>query len=77
MSPDPTAADAHRAEVEAEHAALRRVATLVAQGVHPDAQALVVVGLGSGNKGVPIGSRWELDDLVAESGVGRRLRVAR
>src|SRR6266404_609449 len=92
------------AQLADEQAALRRVATLVAQGVHPDAifaavgeeigrlfgssittvgrfepdaQALVAVGLGSGNEGVPIGSRWELDDLVASSQVFRTGHSAR
>jgi len=35
MSADRTGADAHRAEVEAEQVALRRVATLVARGTEP------------------------------------------
>src|SRR5207342_486080 len=87
-----------------EQASLRRVATLVAQGVQPDAifaavgeeigrlfgsslttvgrfepdaQALVAVGLGSGNKGIPLGSRWELDDLMASGQVFRTGRSAR
>ncbi|MFL5962097.1 MAG: GAF domain-containing protein [Gaiellaceae bacterium] len=81
-----------------EQAALRRVATLVAQGVRPEAifsavgeeigrlfgssittvgrfepdgQALVAVGLGRANEGIPIGSRWELDDLLASARVFR------
>jgi signal transduction histidine kinase len=81
-----------------EQAALRRVATLVAQGVQPeaifsavgdeigrlfgssittvgrfesDARALVVVALGTGNEGIAIGSRWELDDLLASGRVFR------
>ena len=88
-----------------EQAALRRVATLVAQGVQPDAifsavgeeigrlfgssltmvgrfehdaSALVVVGAGPGDEGVPVGSRWELDDLPASGQVfrtGRSVRV--
>lgn len=36
MSPDRTAADAHLAEVEAEHAALRRIAALLARSVPPE-----------------------------------------
>ena len=85
--------------------ALRRVATLVARGVQPDAifsavgeeigrlfgssittvgrfepdaQALVALGVGTGNEGIPIGSRWELDDLLASAQVfrtGRSVRV--
>jgi GAF domain-containing protein len=88
-----------------EQAALRRVATLVAQGVQPDAifsavgeeigrvfgssittvgrfepgaQSLVALAVGTGNKGIPVGSRWELDDLVASAQVlrtGRSVRV--
>jgi signal transduction histidine kinase len=87
-----------------EQAALRRVATLVAQGVEPDvifaavgeeigrlfgssltmvgrfdhdAPALVVVGAGGG-EGIPVGSRWELDDLTASARIfhtGRSVRV--
>ena len=88
-----------------EQTALRRVATLVAQGVEPeaifsavgeeigrlfgstittvgrfepDAQALVALGVGTGNVGVEIGSRWDLDDLLASAQVfrtGRSVRV--
>jgi signal transduction histidine kinase len=88
-----------------EQAALRRVATLVAQGVQPDAifsavgeeigrlfgssltlvgrfehdaPALVAVGAGPGDEGIPVGSRWELDDLPASGQVfrtGRSVRV--
>jgi GAF domain-containing protein len=88
-----------------EQAALRRVATLVAQGVRPDAifsavgeeigrlfgssltmvgrfehdaSALVAVGAGPGGEGIPVGSRWELDDLPASAKVfrtGRSVRV--
>jgi GAF domain-containing protein len=92
------------AELADEQAALRRVATLVAQGVQPDAifaavgeeigrlfgsslttvgrfepdaQALVAVGLGSGNKGIPLGSRWELDDVIASGQVFRTGHSAR
>jgi signal transduction histidine kinase len=88
-----------------EQAALRRVATLVAQGVQPDAifsavgeeigrlfgssltmvgrfehdaHALVAVGAGTGLEGIPVGSRWELDNLPASGEVfrtGRSVRV--
>jgi signal transduction histidine kinase len=88
-----------------EQAALRRVATLVAQGVQPDAifsavgdeigrlfrssittvgrfesdtPELVVVGVGGGGEGVPVGSRWELEDSLASGQVfwtGRSCRV--
>ena len=88
-----------------EQAALRRVATLVAQGVQPDAiflavgaeigrlfgssittvgrfepeaQALVALAVGSGAEGITVGSRWELDDLLASAQVfrtGRSVRV--
>jgi signal transduction histidine kinase len=88
-----------------EQAALRRVATLVAQGVQPDsifsavseeigalfgssltmvgrfehdAEAVVVVGSGPGGEGLPVGSRWELNDLPASGQVfqtGRSVRV--
>jgi GAF domain-containing protein len=88
-----------------EQAALRRVATLVAQGVppeaifsavgeeigrlfgssltmvgrfEPDAPELVVVGAGTGGEGIPVGSRWELDDLPVSRRVfrtGRSVRV--
>jgi signal transduction histidine kinase len=87
-----------------EQAALRRVATLVAQAVQPeeifsavgaeigrlfgttittvgrfepDAQALIAVGVGTGSKGIPIGSRWELDDRLASGEVFRTGRSAR
>jgi signal transduction histidine kinase len=85
-----------------EQAALRRVATLVAQGVPPEAifsavgeeigrllgsdvttvgrfegEALVAVGLGKGNAGIPLGSRWEVDDLLASGQVFRTGRSAR
>jgi GAF domain-containing protein len=96
-----------RAEVDrlaGEQAALRRVATLVAQGVQPDAifsavgeevgrlfgssittvgrfdpdsRTLVAVGVGPGGEGLPLGSRWELDDLPASARVvstGRSVR---
>jgi signal transduction histidine kinase len=91
--------------VATEQAALRRVATLVAQGVQPDAifsavgeeigrlfgssltmvgrfehdaRALVVVGAGTGVEGIPVGSRWALDDLPASGQVlrtGRSVRI--
>jgi signal transduction histidine kinase len=89
-----------------EQAALRRVATLVAQGVQPeaifaavgeeiarlfgssltlvsrfehDAPALVAVGTGGDGESIPVGSRWDLDDLPASGQVfrtGRSVRVA-
>jgi GAF domain-containing protein len=92
------------AQLADEQAALRRVATLVAQGVQPEAifsavgkeigglfgssltmvgrfepdtHVLVVVGAGTAGE-VPVGSRWELDDLPASSQVfrtGRSVRV--
>jgi signal transduction histidine kinase len=88
-----------------EQTALRHVATLVAQGVQPDAifaavgeeigrlfgssltmvgrfehnaAALVAVGAGIGGEGIPVGSRWALDDLPASGEVfrtGRSVRV--
>ncbi len=87
-----------------EQAALRRVATLVAQGARPaeifstvgeeigrlfgsevttvgrfeaEGPALVAVGLGKGNEGIPVGSRWELDDLLASGQVFRTGRSTR
>jgi len=90
--------------VAAEQAALRRVATLVAQGGQPDAifsavgdeigrlfgssltmvgrferdpPALVAVGAGTGGEGIPVGSRWELDDLPASGQVFRTGRSVR
>jgi signal transduction histidine kinase len=39
--------------------------------------ALVAVGLGKGNEGIPVGSRWELDDLLASAQVFRTGRSAR
>jgi signal transduction histidine kinase len=87
-----------------EQAALRRVATLVAQGVRPgeifsavsdevgrllgsdaaavgrfdpDGPATVVVGIAKSIKGVPLGSRWELDDSMAVTKVYRTGRSAR
>jgi signal transduction histidine kinase/uncharacterized protein YoaH (UPF0181 family) len=46
--------------------------------LEPDAQALVVVGAGRGGLGVPVGSRWKLDDLPVSAQVfrtGRSFRV--
>jgi signal transduction histidine kinase len=43
----------------------------------PDAQALVAVGLGTGNEGISIGSRWELDDRLASGQVFRTGHSAR
>ncbi len=93
------------AQLADEQAALRRVATLVAQGVQPEAifssvgeeigrlfgssltmvgrfehdpPALVAVGAGTGGEGIPVGSRWELEDLPASGQVfrtGRSVRV--
>jgi PAS domain S-box-containing protein len=87
-----------------EQAALRRVATLVAQGVRPaeifsavseeldrlfgldeatvgrfdpDGPAFVVVGVAKHVEGIPIGSRWELNDLYVSSKVFRTGRSAR
>jgi signal transduction histidine kinase/uncharacterized protein YoaH (UPF0181 family) len=87
-----------------EQAALRRVATLVAQGVQPDAifsavgeeigrlfgssittvgrfepdaPVLVAVGVGTGGEGIPVGSRWELDDRLAAAQVFQTGRTAR
>jgi PAS domain S-box-containing protein len=87
-----------------EQAALRRVATLVAQGMRPteifsavseeigrlfgsdlaavskyelDGPAAVVVGVGKSMEGIAIGSRWELDELMASTKVFRTGRSAR
>ena len=87
-----------------EQAALRRVATLVAQGVRPaeifsavseeldrlfgldeatvgrfdlDGPAFVVVGVAKSVEGIPLGSRWELNDLYVTSKVFRTGRSAR
>jgi signal transduction histidine kinase len=87
-----------------EQAALRRVATLVAQGVRPaamfaavseevdrafgldgatvgrfepDGSAFVVVGVAKRVDGISIGSRWELNPLVAAMNVLRTGRSAR
>jgi PAS domain S-box-containing protein len=88
-----------------EQAALRRVATLVAQGVRPaeifsavseevdrlfgldeatvgrfdpNGPAFIVVGVAKSVEGIPVGSRWELNDLYVSSKVfltGRSARV--
>jgi signal transduction histidine kinase len=87
-----------------EQATLRRMATLVAQGVPPgeifsavsdevtrllgsdtaavvrfehDPPAIVVVGVGHTIPGIPIGTRWELDDGLASTEVYRTGRPAR
>ena len=87
-----------------EQAALRRVATLVAEGVPPadifsavgaemgrlfkstvwtvgrfetGAQAVVAVGVGTGEEEIPSGTRWELDDSMASAQVFRTGRPAR
>jgi PAS domain S-box-containing protein len=87
-----------------EQAALRRVATLVAQGVppaeifaavseevdrlfgldeatvgrfDPDGPAFVVLGAAHSVEGIPIGSRWEINDLYVSSKVLRTGRSAR
>ena len=44
----------------------------------PDGSAMVVVGVSDGTRGIPIGSRWELEDYMASTGVyrtGRPVRV--
>jgi PAS domain S-box-containing protein len=87
-----------------EQAALRRVATLVAQGVRPaeiflavseevdrlfgldeatvgrfdpDGPAFIVLGAAKSVEGIPIGSRWEINDLYVSSKVFRTGRSAR
>jgi signal transduction histidine kinase len=87
-----------------EQAALRRVATLVAQGVppaeiflavseevdrlfgldeatvgrfDPDGPAFIVLGAAKSVEGIPIGSRWEINDLYVSSKVFRTGRSAR
>jgi len=87
-----------------EQAGLRRVATLVAQGVRPaeiflavseevdrlfgldeatvgrfdpDGPAFVVLGAAKSVEGIPIGSRWEINDLYVSSKVFRTGRSAR
>ena len=92
------------ARLAEEQASLRRLATLVAQGVRPnevfsavsdevgrllgsdtaavvrfehDPPALVAVGVGQSIPGIPIGTRWELDDGLASTEVYRTGRSAR
>jgi signal transduction histidine kinase len=92
------------AELADEQATLRRMATLVAQGMRPDEifsavseevgrlvgsdaaaivrfeddpPAIVVVGVGQSIPGIPIGTRWELDDALASTEVYRTGRSAR
>src|SRR5439155_15508096 len=92
------------AQLADEQATLRRMATLVAQGVPPaeifsavseqagrllgsdtaavvrfehDPPAIVVVGVGVGVAGIPIGARSELDDTFASTEVYRTGRSAR
>jgi signal transduction histidine kinase len=92
------------ARLAEEQASLRRLATLVAQGVRPnevfsavsdevgrllgsdtaavvrfehDPPALVAVGMGQSIPGIPIGTRWELDDGLASTEVYRTGRSAR
>jgi len=92
------------ARLAEEQASLRRLATLVAQGVRPnevfsavsdevgrllgsdtaavvrfehDPPAIVVVGVGQSIPGIPIGTRWELDDGLASTEVYRTGRSAR
>ena len=46
----------------------------------PDGSAMVVVGVSDGIRGISIGSRWELEDYMASTGVyrtGRPVRVER
>ena len=46
----------------------------------PDGSAMVVVGVSDGSRGISIGSRWELEDYMASTGVyrtGRPVRVER
>ncbi len=46
----------------------------------PDGSAMVVVGVSDGIQGISIGSRWELEDYMASTGVyrtGRPVRVER
>jgi signal transduction histidine kinase len=91
------------AQLAAEQAALRRVATLVARGVspdelfsevndvvgrlfdseasiarfEPDGSGVVIVAQTAGIPIVSIGTRWELDDLLATTRVYRTGRPAR
>jgi signal transduction histidine kinase len=46
----------------------------------PDGSAMIVVGVSDGSRGFPIGSRWQLEDYMASTGVyrtGRPVRVER
>ena len=46
----------------------------------PDGSAMVVVGVSDGTRGISTGSRWELEDYMASTGVyrtGRPVRVER
>jgi GAF domain-containing protein len=43
----------------------------------PDGSALVLVGLSEGIRGIPIGTRWELESFLASSEVYRTRRPAR
>ena len=43
----------------------------------PDGSAMVVVGVSDGVRGVSIGSRWELEDYMASTGVSRTGRPVR
>jgi signal transduction histidine kinase len=98
-----TESHARAERLSGEQAALRRVATLVAQGVRPaeifsavtdeisrligthaavvrfesDGPAIVFVGVGKGLEGLPVGTRWELDDSMASAEVYRTGRSAR
>jgi hypothetical protein len=92
------------ARLAEEQATLRRLATLVAQGVRPneifsavsdevgrllgsdtaavvrfehDPPALVAVGAGRSIPGIPLGTRWELEDGLASTEVYRTGRSAR
>jgi PAS domain S-box-containing protein len=92
------------ARLAAEQAALRRVATLVAQGVapadvfsavseevhglfgldqatvgrfDPDGPAFVVLGVAKDDERIPIGSRWEVNDLYVSTKVFRTGRPTR
>jgi signal transduction histidine kinase len=50
--------------------------TMVGRFEH-DAPALVAVATGTGGEGIPVGSRWELDELTASGQVFRTGRSAR
>ena len=43
----------------------------------PDGSAMVVVGVSDGIRGISIGSRWELEDYMASTGVYRTGRPVR